>query len=976
MILQTINLLWEIIRNNMKKLPLLLMLLSVSAFAVDLSTDYSAWTVRNSFFWKFRPEWLEARQGSTKMQLYKPAPYSKECEIEAVITPLERRTTSWGVVGLTLYHDDGNFWQFGLVDIPDNLKEKLKPLYEMHERFNSKWPCRDNYKELEVIDNEQWQYGVTYRMKMSLKDDVLTGTVTKLDGTLCYKKVVRLATPQATRIVRPGLKCGGMSARFAGLKATWGAAVDFIPEEEKPVAQVFPPYESDSYVPDIQEKATGFFYTKKLNDGRWWVIDPKGRGFVVFGIDHCTYDGHNCEVLGKHLHQEFNDKHFKSRDEWAVKASSLLKDWGFNLLTAGISPEIKHKGIPHAEFIGLGGHFASMAEEFAIVFGNGNPCTMFPNVFHPDFPSYCDYILESRTQGKQNDPWLFGYFFDNELCWWARQKAQTGLFNETMKKAADHTAKITLKNLLKEKSRGDIAVFNKQWNQKLTDFEEILNLTELPEETDEQIILKRDYLALCADTYFRVISEILRKHDPNHMLLGCRFAGVSPHDEVVWKAAGKYCDIVTWNHYGFVDLDVEAAYETKPPRGRTLTDAFSQVYEWSQKPSMLTEWSFPALDAGLPSTHGAGQRFFTQAERAKATGIYAKTMLSMPFMVGYDYFMWVDEPKLGISEKFPENSNYGLISEEWRIYTEVVDVFKEIQKEPAKYRREPLPPPKAKLVLGAGKLYKSLDTKRLSKQYKQPDKAFSSDVSDDHRQFRVTNGKITLKNKNGEADVAVSMDGVDFGRFNVMLYYLNEKGEKRWTNATLLDRADVTMNGDILVLTAKVHKGVEAVDQKFDAISNQPFEFTYRIILQPNTDWFTSEVVELKNLDEKNNLEIMGVFLRLYPNYKAVDLAPTPYSVPNLWKVDDNVSVWKEKDGDRYMGVTALRYQDVKRSYWITPEDGAYHADAWREMIRKLKPAETIRFDNPLYLINYLGRGDIGAVKAHEKRLQEMELNN
>ena len=76
------------------------------------------------------------------------------------------------------------------------------------------------------------------------------------------------------------------------------------------------------------------------------------------------------------------------------------------------------------------------------------------------------------------------------------------------------------------------------------------------------------------------------------------------------------------------------------------------------------------------------------------------------------------------------------------------------------------------------------------------------------------------------------------------------------------------------------------------------------------------------------------------------------------------------------MGVTALRYQDVKRSYWITPEDGAYHADAWREMIRKLKPAETIRFDNPLYLINYLGRGDIGAVKAHEKRLQEMELNN
>ena len=102
---------------------------------------------------------------------------------------------------------------------------------------------------------------------------------------------------------------------------------------------------------------------------------------------------------------------------------------------------------------------------------------------------------------------------------------------------------------------------------------------------------------------------------------------------------------------------------------------------------MLTEWSFPALDAGLPSTHGAGQRFFTQAERAKATGIYAKTMLAMPFMVGYDYFMWVDEPELGISGQFPENSNYGLISEDYKIYTEIVDVFKSIQKEPAKTTR-------------------------------------------------------------------------------------------------------------------------------------------------------------------------------------------------------------------------------------------------------------------------------------------------
>ena len=97
-------------------------------------------------------------------------------------------------------------------------------------------------------------------------------------------------------------------------------------------------------------------------------------------------------------------------------------------------------------------------------------------------------------------------------------------------------------------------------------------------------------------------------------------------------------------------------------------------------------------------------------------------------------------------------------------------------------------------------------------------------------------------------------------------------------------------------------------------------------------------------------------------------------NIPRLWK-GNVLSVWKEQDGDRYLGVTARFDQDLTRVYWITPNDGYCHADAWREMDRILKPAEAIRFDNPLYLINYLGRGDMEAIKAHEKRLLEMEQN-
>ena len=91
------------------------MILTVSAFAAELSTKQTAWTVRNSFFWKFGDGSMLAQQGHPKFQLYKAAPYSKECEIEVVITPIERRTTSWGVTGVTLFQDEQHFWQFAVV---------------------------------------------------------------------------------------------------------------------------------------------------------------------------------------------------------------------------------------------------------------------------------------------------------------------------------------------------------------------------------------------------------------------------------------------------------------------------------------------------------------------------------------------------------------------------------------------------------------------------------------------------------------------------------------------------------------------------------------------------------------------------------------------------------------------------------------------------------------------------------------------
>lgn len=192
--------------------------------------------------------------------------------------------------------------------------------------------------------------------------------------------------------------------------------------------------------------------------------------------------------------------------------------------------------------------------------------------------------------------------------------------------------------------------------------------------------MREAFLRLFAERYFSVLCGAIREADPNHMILGCRFAW--PFDKVhptLWEVCGKYCDIASLNCYPWADIDQGVVLDSKG--GAPVAQRFRDIHGWCRRPLMVTEWSFPALDAGRPCLHGAGQRFKTQAQRAKASGLFARTMLSMPFFVGYSYFMFLDQPASGISETFKEDSNYGLVSEFGVPYPEITDMFRKIHSE-------------------------------------------------------------------------------------------------------------------------------------------------------------------------------------------------------------------------------------------------------------------------------------------------------
>lgn len=404
----------------------------------------------------------------------------------------------------------------------------------------------------------------------------------------------------------------------------------------------------------------GFYRVEREASGAWHLIDPAGEPTVWLGVDHVKFDGFRCEADGNRKHyREANERQFASREAWATNTAERLRSWGFNGLGAGCDNALfKGSGLGRCVFLALGDSATGEKddEEHWLSDNLHTPGTAFPNVFNPDFAEHCDREAAKACAPNRDDPEILGYFIDNELAWEARRGGPSGawgLFDNAARKPAGNSARIALEEFLAE------------CGLKVGD--------------DIPVSVRMAFVEFVAERYFEITTAAIRRHDPNHLVLGCRFAGTVYPDEV-FRAAGKYCDIVSINGYAVPVPDRNEMLLSFRDRYYPIAETLSKLGELSGRPIMLTEWSFPAFDSGLPCLRGVGKRFDTQAERAWASALYARSVLSCPWVVGYDYFMWVDMPAKGISYRFPEDSNYGLVREDGREYSELTQAFADIQR--------------------------------------------------------------------------------------------------------------------------------------------------------------------------------------------------------------------------------------------------------------------------------------------------------
>ena len=657
----------------------------------------------------------------------------------------------------------------------------------------------------------------------------------------------------------------------------------------------------------------GFYRVEREDAGAWRLVDPSGRPTVWLGVDHVKFNGFRCEADGNRMrYREENIKKFVTRPAWASNTVARLRSWGFNALGAGCdNADLKGFGLGRTVFLALGDSATSDNEkdhEHYLAKNFHTPGTAFPNVFNPDFAERCDRAAAKACAANRDDPEVLGYFIDNELAWEGRNRGATrpwGLFDAACAKPQGNTARKAVEGFLAE--------------QGLKLGEEI------------PVSVKMAFVGVVAEKYFSATVAAIRRYDPNHLVLGCRFAGAIVPDDV-WQVAGRHCDIVTLNAYARAELEKGEIIFRYNNGYLPIGEALSKINALAGRPVLLTEWSFPAFDSGLLCRNGAGQRFDTQIERAWASALYARKVLSLPCVVGYDYFMWVDMPAKGISRRFPEDTNYGLVREDGTEYRELTAALAEVQKGAADLRRLRDKPP---YQTGRARCpQRTVLPSSAHGRARCPQRAALAVLYDPVTNsaarlpsFSFSNGAYCVKNAaglelrgrvGGNMPIEkIAFGGKDSGRFSVMIQTqgtYNPKSRSGYNIAVHkvkevvgVDWRETDGRG---LLTLKCDVGVAVMDLE--------------IGIAPESRNFIAEVKRVANTGDRP-LAVNGVlFLPYAPFTNVVASAKRP--MPSFLNRPHCAAAWLERGTGRYLGVLTDSPFTEEIDFW-RDKSGGWHPD-------------------------------------------------
>jgi hypothetical protein len=324
---------------------------------------------------------------------------------------------------------------------------------------------------------------------------------------------------------------------------------------------------------------------------------------------------------------------------WASHTLDRLQAWGFNTIGNWSAPVLGNADrVPYTLPLSIVGDYASISTGTDWWGG-------MPDPFDPRFAMATERAVAIAARDHRDDPWLIGYYADNELAWAGPgddPKARYALAYGTLKMTTDVPAKRAFLKQLRDKYRNQ-AGLSKAWGIDLPAWELMEDPGFVPPQPSaEYPEIEADFKyfqKVFADTYFKTLSDSLKWHAPNQLLLGGRFAISTP--EAV-ESCAQYCDVLSFNMY---TLQPQDGYDFAKLRSL-------------DKPVLITEFNFGSKDRG-PFWGGVTQ-LAKEEDRGPAYAHFLKQAMSEPSIVGVHWFQYLDQPVTGRLLD-GENGHFGLV---------------------------------------------------------------------------------------------------------------------------------------------------------------------------------------------------------------------------------------------------------------------------------------------------------------------------
>ena len=375
---------------------------------------------------------------------------------------------------------------------------------------------------------------------------------------------------------------------------------------------------------DRKEKATGFFYTKQSDSG-WVFVDPEGCHTFSMGV--CSTSPYD-DVAD---HKEAFAKTFSDNTDWAKKThAQLVGDLRFNSLGCWSDWKTFKKARTNVPYVLRWNLMASYAKKKSVTheeYGHtGFKDDVLP-VFDKEFVKHCDEVCKEMAETRE-DPWLIGHFSDNELPFTSK-----GILKRYLKAPPKDESHLAAALFVKKNGIKEDAI---------SDANDI------------------EFTGLVLRTYYKTVHDAIRKHDPNHLILGSRLHGKASNQDVCYTASGPFVDVVSINYYH---------------RWTPVQDELNRRAELARKPILITEFYAKSDETGLNNSKGAGFTVQTQKDRGRFYENFTIGLLKNRNVVGWHWFRYIDDGDLK-TKGF--SSNKGIVNVQYQEYRELAASMKAI----------------------------------------------------------------------------------------------------------------------------------------------------------------------------------------------------------------------------------------------------------------------------------------------------------